>query len=172
MRRKKRRRSFEGVELNLAAMLDMAFQLLMFFILTFNPTPAESQLAMLLPPAYPVTRLVQPRAVAPDGSGAVAVPKSDIVVTALADAEGSVRDLAVDDQIVPDFDRLRLAFRRAVADRTAEACEVVVQIDEKLSYQNLMRVLDICTEEPSQSKTARQKIRFVELRRDPRIQQR
>lgn len=172
MRRKKRRRTFEGVELNLAAMLDMAFQLLMFFILTFNPTPPESQLAMLLPPAYPVTRLVQPRAVSPEGATADTARQSEIVVTALADPGGRVRDLAVDDQIVPDLDGLRQAFRRAAASRSGQLREVVVQVDEKLSYQNLMRVLDICTEEPSQPSESRQKIRFVELRREPGSQQR
>ena len=35
-RRRKKKGGHESVELNLAAMLDMAFQLLTFFILTFN----------------------------------------------------------------------------------------------------------------------------------------
>ena len=39
------------VELNLASMLDMAFQLLAFFILTFHPSPIEGQLLLHLPPA-------------------------------------------------------------------------------------------------------------------------
>ena len=44
MRRHKRRKRNQGdVELNLAAMLDMAFQLLTFFILTFRPSPVEGQ---------------------------------------------------------------------------------------------------------------------------------
>ena len=38
----RRRRKQGDVELNLAAMLDMAFQLLTFFILTFKPPPAEA----------------------------------------------------------------------------------------------------------------------------------
>ena len=37
MRRRRGHHSQEEVELNLAAMLDMAFQLLTFFILTFRP---------------------------------------------------------------------------------------------------------------------------------------
>ena len=41
MRRKKKSRGKEEVELNLAAMLDMAFQLLAFFILTFRPSPSR-----------------------------------------------------------------------------------------------------------------------------------
>ena len=54
MRRKDRRgrkkvRGHDDVELNVAAMLDMAFQLLAFFILTFKPSPIESQIMMRLP---------------------------------------------------------------------------------------------------------------------------
>ncbi len=46
-RKKKKRRSQSEVELNLAAMLDMAFQLLAFFILTFRPAPLEGQIEQL-----------------------------------------------------------------------------------------------------------------------------
>ena len=46
MRRKHYRRSQGDVELNLASMLDMAFQLLAFFILTFRPSPIEGQLML------------------------------------------------------------------------------------------------------------------------------
>ncbi len=41
MAHKKKKRKQGEVELNMASMLDMAFQLLTFFILTFRPPPAE-----------------------------------------------------------------------------------------------------------------------------------
>ena len=50
MKRRHRRRKSATVDLNLAAMLDMAFQLLTFFILTFRPAPVEGQLGLHLPP--------------------------------------------------------------------------------------------------------------------------
>src|SRR6185312_15142649 len=56
--RRHRRRKQSDVELNLAAMLDMAFQLLTFFILTFKPAPVEGQLALRMPPPHPVTGAV------------------------------------------------------------------------------------------------------------------
>src|ERR1700680_4143742 len=55
MRRRRRRRLQGDVELNLAAMLDMAFQLLTFFILTFRPAPVEGQISLRLPPAQPIS---------------------------------------------------------------------------------------------------------------------
>src|ERR1044071_7764495 len=54
-RRRKRHKAQGEVELNLAAMLDMAFQLLTFFILTFRPMPVEGQISLRMPPAQPVT---------------------------------------------------------------------------------------------------------------------
>src|SRR5205823_3690703 len=51
MRRHRRARpKTDEVSLNLAAMLDMAFQLLAFFILTFKPNPVEGQISLNLPP--------------------------------------------------------------------------------------------------------------------------
>ncbi len=47
-------RSDEEVTLNLASMLDMAFQLLAFFILTFQPPAAESVILMRMPPPLAV----------------------------------------------------------------------------------------------------------------------
>src|SRR5579863_3470420 len=52
-----RRRKQNEVELNLAAMLDMAFQLLAFFILTFKPSPVEGQISLHLPPPKPVANV-------------------------------------------------------------------------------------------------------------------
>ena len=55
-RNRKNKRGHDDVELNVAAMLDMAFQLLAFFILTFKPSPIESQIMMRLPADKPVTQ--------------------------------------------------------------------------------------------------------------------
>lgn len=40
-------------DLPITPMLDMSFQLLAFFIMTFHPAPSEAQIAMSLPPADP-----------------------------------------------------------------------------------------------------------------------
>ncbi len=48
-RHRKKTLGAEAVELNLAAMLDMAFQLLAFFILTFKPAPVEGDIALRMP---------------------------------------------------------------------------------------------------------------------------
>ncbi len=51
MRHQLRRRAQSEVRLNLTAMLDMAFQLLAFFVLTFNPGPPEIKWDIGIPPS-------------------------------------------------------------------------------------------------------------------------
>ncbi len=52
MSRKHRQQTdFVEPELPITPMLDMSFQLLAFFIMTFKPAPTEGQIAMSLPPA-------------------------------------------------------------------------------------------------------------------------
>ncbi len=45
------------IEIPITPMLDMAFQLLTFFILTYRPAPAEVQFSMNLLPAQPATEM-------------------------------------------------------------------------------------------------------------------
>src|SRR5262245_9990717 len=93
-RRRHRGRSKHEVELNLASMLDMAFQLLAFFILTFRPSPVEGELALNLPP---------PRAVAgpvvagqeTEGTGPPPVDTS-FMIGVRADGEGHVAGVQLD----------------------------------------------------------------------------
>ena len=52
---RRKKRGQQEVELNMASMLDMAFQLLSFFILTFHPPPLEGQISLRLPLAKVVS---------------------------------------------------------------------------------------------------------------------
>ena len=52
-----RPKTVDGVEVPITPMLDMAFQLLTFFILTYHPMPVEGQFVMNLLPAQPATQM-------------------------------------------------------------------------------------------------------------------
>ena len=52
---RKKKRTEESIEIPITPMLDMAFQLLTFFILTYHPMPSEGQFVMNLMPAAPAT---------------------------------------------------------------------------------------------------------------------
>lgn len=52
LKKRRKKKSVQGeIELNMAAMLDMAFQLLAFFVLTFRPSPVEAEVLMNMPQA-------------------------------------------------------------------------------------------------------------------------
>ena len=58
-RRRKKHKPPGEVQINLAAMLDMAFQLLAFFILTFRPAPIEGHFQLHMPPPTSQTNVTE-----------------------------------------------------------------------------------------------------------------
>jgi len=55
MARNKRRASLQAGELNLTAMIDVAFQLLAFFVMTMTPTDVLARLDVTRPSPHPTT---------------------------------------------------------------------------------------------------------------------
>ena len=98
MRRRRGRRSQEEVELNLAAMLDMAFQLLAFFIATFRPPELEGQITLRLPP--PEARTTQGTQPVGDNPKSAETPKGlkTLTVNVFSDGSGEVKSLEYGDE--------------------------------------------------------------------------
>ena len=163
MRRRRRRSNIE-VELNLAAMLDMAFQLLAFFILTFRPSPIEGQVKLHMPPPRPITTL-------PDGKAPGDDPKdahplqglNTIVISVLASPTGQIAGLSIGDSAVPDVDALATRLRAILADPGIGFDQILVQVGSELSYQSLMDVVDVCTRQKLSTGEQLTKLGFVEI---------
>lgn len=144
-----KRKSPEEVELNLAAMLDMAFQILTFFILTFKPAPVEGQIQLRMPPPQP---LANPNAkqVAGDNdknkdpvAGLNTLP---VILTATDD--GMLRQIYVDRQEVvvdPKLEMLNVELKKKLGDPATPYDQVIIQVASKLKYDELMKVLGVCT---------------------------
>lgn len=164
MHRKRRRRKPFEVELNLAAMLDMAFQLLAFFILTFRPSPVEGQVRLHLPPPRPVT-------VVPDGKA----PGSDakdlnpvqglntIVISVFATSTGQIDNLAIGETVIPDVEALARQLRTMFSDPGLAFDQVMIQAGSELSYQSLMEVVEACTRTTLANGQKLTKLGFAEL---------
>ncbi len=92
-----KRRSDEEVTLNVTAMLDMAFQLLAFFVLTFKPPPGEDQIYLKLPPAQPVATWAERRRPAQDETKDIkdVKPTKSLIVTLDDRNGGSITDVIV-----------------------------------------------------------------------------
>jgi biopolymer transport protein ExbD len=166
--RRRKKRDREGVELNLAAMLDMAFQLLTFFILTFRPAPIEGQLALNLPPPVPLTNIsTEPNS--GDGIGDVLAMET-LHLHVIANDRGDVSELKVEATPL-----LKGSFDQANAhhlDRKLQSLFSVQQIpfdriqiavDGKLRYGELMKIIDVCQRQKLPDGTPMKRISFTEI---------
>lgn len=169
MRRHKRKRpKTEDVTLNLAAMLDMAFQLLAFFILTFKPNPVEGQINLNLPPPVPIVDQNQqsPEDVEP-GVGPAAA--KTLTITIVSAGNGQVASMTVglaklfDGPASPD--RLRQLDRRLKDVFAIEGTfeQVLLRVGKTLDYGELMKIIDVCTKQKMADGKPVNKISFVEL---------
>lgn len=161
--RKKKRQQGE-VELNLAAMLDMAFQLLCFFILTFKPAPIEGDVVLRMPPPLPTTVVKPAEKIGSDEKNTNPVQGlNTLVITAVGDDVGNLKTLAVGDTQVnglPDLDR---RLNTVLGDAGVGFDQVVIQASASLSYEELMQVIDVCTRQKLANGQRLSKLSFSQL---------
>jgi len=150
MRHRKRRtiRS-EGVRLNMAAMLDMAFQLLAFFIATFKPMTLEQQIALKLPPPEAVKGPESKSSNANDKDvinllqslriGLEASPDGDLAGITFIDDGSRARD-------VNDF-YAKLKNRLEASGKASPIEQVILEVDPRLNLQKTMEVMDKCLQQ-------------------------
>lgn len=164
--RRRRRKSAEEVELNLAAMLDMAFQLLTFFILTFKPSPVEGQISLRMPPPQPVvmaTKNAQQAGNNNKNTNPVAGLNS-LVITVLGNAAGRIEQLSVGDGPVgTNVQALESRLATVLSDPGVGFEQVIIQVGSSLHYDELMKVVDVCTRQRLPNGEKLTKLSFVEL---------
>ena len=158
-----RRPSNEEVELNVTAMLDMAFQLLAFFVLTFKPPPGEDQIYLKLPPAQPVAGMTGTQAAGADETKDpkdVKTTKS-LTVNLLDRNSGSITDVAVGIPSVSmkpipfnDLEKELRGYFKAKEENESSGQkgnaqgdyeQVVINASPTLRWEEVMKVIDLCT---------------------------
>jgi biopolymer transport protein ExbD len=169
MRRHKRKRSSqEEVTLNLAAMLDMAFQLLAFFILTFRPAPVEGQINLNLPPPVPIAQ--QNEKPKDDGGDPGIAAAHTLTITIVAAGNGQVASISVG--LAKLFDGPMDGRALAVLDRRLKDVfaiegkpfdQVLLRVGKALNYGELMKIIDVCTRQKMADGKPVNKISFIEL---------
>lgn len=138
-----------SVDLPITPMLDMTFQLLAFFILSFNPMSAiEGKLEFSLP-ANPGGRL-EPLELPPEPPteppGALTAPLT-LVVKTVRDGvnDGNISALVVQtlegELAVPNLDALRVALQNK---REESAGQIKIAAESRLKYACLIDVMDTC----------------------------
>ncbi len=143
---KRKARTHDEVELNMAAMLDMAFQLLAFFILTFQPSEIETQISMRMPREKAVT---QGQSVEVDPNPP---PEEDfglpLMITVKANQDGGISSVSVgpnalqSDSLESLFATMDSQVGKMLNELSIDRIQIAV--DESLNYESLMYVVDVC----------------------------
>ncbi len=136
----------EGVFFPVAPMLDMAFQLLAFFVLTFKAPSAETHLDLHLPAtpaALPASARGQAR---PSPSRSVDSDlENDIVVRALADELGDLKALKMGEAVVPDLAAMGSCLSRYAQLQGKRTLRVWLVADDRLRYEPAARIIATCS---------------------------
>ena len=140
-RRPGRSEAPEEVQFPVTPMLDMAFQLLAFFILTFQAPTPETHLDLYLPAApaaLPGAARGQAEPTRRDGPTSTWRPT---LVRAEADDLGDLKSLRLGEAAVPDLDALGDRLRRYARSWRASPLRVRLVADDRLRYEEAARLI-------------------------------
>jgi biopolymer transport protein ExbD len=156
----------DEVEMNVTAMLDMAFQLLAFFIMTFQQPPSEGQICMNLPP---------PQAVISSGNVTICdgletvTPIDTLAITLQADQSG-ITSVNVG---LPNAPMTSIAFG-SLEDKVADCFvqgagafkQVIIQASPQVRWDYVMKTMDICSRQKKADGSKLEKLSFVCLAKE------
>ncbi|GIW88923.1 MAG: hypothetical protein KatS3mg108_3247 [Isosphaeraceae bacterium] len=139
-----RRSKQHEVEIQITPMLDMAFQLLTFFILTYQPAPVEGQFSMNLLPAAPAVSL-DAEAPAADQSQPAELPAAlrTLTTSIFAAPDGQIGHITVGENEYATLEQLKARLVEIVSDKTLPFDQAIIQADPRLSWDALMKVVDV-----------------------------
>ena len=155
-RRRRRRRGGSGVvEINLAAMLDMAFQLLAFFVLTFRPSAIEGHFQVHLPPPFATTKVEAPEDSSDvEGTAALLANLEKLDMFVKSDAQGNIVQVRVGTSTVVEgnltavrVQQIDQYIKSLMASDPAAFTSIQCHADGRLLYGELMQIVGVCTQQ-------------------------
>ncbi len=171
MGRHRRHKTKKGVELNLAAMLDMAFQLLTFFILTFKPAPVEGHLALNMPPPVPQTKIERSENVV-EGGGPSIQQQEALHLFVTSNDLGDVEQIKLENSVIASgqlTDPMKQVINRRLKSlfdlQRTPFDRIQIEVDRRLRYEELMKLIEVCAKQKLPDGTNMTKISFVEMER-------
>lgn len=137
-----RRRTPTEVEVPLTPMLDVAFQLLTFFILTFKPAPLELQFDLNL---LPTTPQAQPEPEPPPEDSPSDEPPAirSFQVTLLSNRTGELTGIELEELRFEDLPELEARLETLLADPDYGFDEALIRAHEDLHWEHLVEVLNL-----------------------------
>lgn len=152
-----KRQKTEDIEIPITPMLDMAFQLLTFFILTYHPAPSEGQFSMNLLPAQPAVSMDAPATDANASTDELPAGLKTLPVILRANDDGSLGQITLGENNVADLAALAKEVKETFGNPTLPFDQTILRTDPKLKWAETMKVVNIF----SDNKVT--KISFAEL---------
>jgi biopolymer transport protein ExbD len=129
-----------------APMLDMAFQLLAFFILTFKPPTAETHIDLHLPTTPAAIPSAARGMARPTSSRTIdADLENDLLIRAEADDLGDLKTIRLGEAVVPDLKTLNDRLRRYIGLMGDRPLRVRLIADDRLMYEPAARIIAVCS---------------------------
>ena len=146
-------------------MLDMAFQLLAFFVLTFRQTPLEGQIALRLPSPQATVVVKNGEAAGSDLSNKNPLQgMNSLAISVSADPRsGAITDLRVGESPVRGLAALDGRLQELFRDQGNPFDQVIIQVSDSCRYEELMKVIDVCTHQTLSDGKKLSKLNFVAL---------
>lgn len=164
-----RKKKDAKVDLNLAAMLDMAFQLLTFFILTFRPAPVEGQLSLNMPKAVAMTKVTSDTAQS-DGEGGLPLTDLDtlnLFITSNDRGDVDLVKVGMNPIIKGSLNKVSLnrlhQHLEGLFDQKVPFDRIQLAVDGRLRYEELMKIIDVCTKQVLPDGKPLQRVSFIEM---------
>jgi biopolymer transport protein ExbD len=141
---RKKKKADEEISIPITPMLDMAFQLLTFFILTYRPMPTEGQFVMNLMPAAPATDLRAPAETDTSAANPDIPAALRTLPTMLRAGEGGTLGRVTLGEIdVQGMAALKKELKAIIGDPTLPFDQALIKVDPDLRYSELMQVIDV-----------------------------
>ncbi len=135
----------EEVQFPVTPMLDMAFQLLAFFIFTFQSPTTETRLDLYLP-TVPVALPGSPR-----GQARTTPPRradldleNDLLIRVEADDLGDLKSIRLGESPLADLEALADRLRRYAGVLEGRPLRVRIAADDRLRYEVAARIIGTC----------------------------
>jgi biopolymer transport protein ExbD len=149
-------------EMNVTAMLDMAFQLLSFFILTFRSPPVEGQITLRLPPPLAVNNPNAPKKAGQQESSDAPKGVDTLTVTVISQG-GGAPSYAVGERSVFTIAALEGELGKIFSDKGNPFEQVIVQVGSEVMYESLMKVIEACAKQKLPDGSKLSKLSLVEV---------
>ena len=134
------------VQFPVTPMLDMAFQLLAFFVLTFQAPSAETRLDLYLPAApAALPGSIRGRSTETPSRRSDLDFENDLWIRAQADDLGDLKSLSLGETPVSDLSVLADRLRRYEKVLDGRPLRVRILADDRLRYEEAAKIVGTCT---------------------------